>query len=177
MLGEKMKTVLISLLLSIFLSTIALASDDPKWSELNNLFGKKISSPEVKKLVKIHNLLKAAKGDSGSFSPKNMAYSLMFRGNAISTIILKTSPWPEGSGEKHWREFKGELPAKIKRTHLRKDIIEMFGKSHTKKGDTWISEDLKIWIFFNENTGTVDELCISKGHFETPNLQDTRKNE
>ncbi len=150
------------------------AKDDPKWSELNELFGQKITSPKAVSFVTSHELSKAVKGGSGSFHPKNYSYSVMFRRDIVSTVILQVSP-PNGYGEKHWTQFKGELPAKIKRSHLRKDIIKMFGKSHTPKGDTWISGDLEIWIFFNDKTGIIDELYISKAETKTKQMQNKRK--
>lgn len=135
---------------------------DPAWGELSALLGVDVSSPEVKKFVTTHELSESTKGPSGSFTPKHHAYSLLYREARISTINLRVSPRPDGSGEKDWRTFNGTLPAGIEKRHLRKDIIQMFGAPQTPAGDTWTVNGLDLWVFFNSKTGVIDELYVSK---------------
>lgn len=143
---------------------------DPAWNEIRALFGRDVASSEVKKFVATHQLSEITKGPSGSFTPGHHAYSLLYRENRISTVVLRVSAWPEESGEKHWRAFEGDLPAGIRRDHLRKDILALLGEPITKAADTWQADGLELWIFFNRTTGVIDEIYISK---QGPPNQDT----
>jgi hypothetical protein len=155
----------ILILTSLFFITlganVALAADDPKWEELKVLFGLNIESEKVKRVVRTYDLSKAAKGDSGSFTPKHHAYSLMFDRDNISTIVLQVSPWPKGYGDPGWRPYAGDLPSRIKTSSRIKDLITLFGESHTKQGHTWISDGLDIRVLFSDD-GSISELYVSQ---------------
>ena len=153
--------ILISLFFITLGETVALAADDPKWEELKVLFGLNIESEKVKQVVRTYDLSKAAKGDSGSFTPKHHAYSLMFRGNKISTIVLHVSPLPKGYGDPGWLPYAGELPSRIKPSSRLKELITLFGESHTKQGHTWISDGLDIWVHFSDD-GSISSLYVSQ---------------
>ena len=153
--------ILTSLFFITLGATFSLAADDPKWEELSALFGLNIESEKVKKVVQTYNLSKAAKGDSGSFAPKHRAYSLMFDGDKISTIVLHFSPWPNGYGDPGWRPYAGDLPSRIKPSSRIKDLITLFGESHTKQGHRWISDGLDIWVHFSDD-GSISALYVSQ---------------
>jgi hypothetical protein len=153
--------ILTSLFFTMLGATVAFAAEDPKWEELNALFGLNIESEKVKQVVQTYNLSKGAKGDSGSFTPKHQAYTLMFRSDKISTIILQVSPWPKGYGDPGWRPYAGDLPSQIKPSSRIKDLRTLFGESHTKQGHTWISDGLDIWVHFRDD-GSISELYVSQ---------------
>jgi len=157
-----MKTLIIRLTLLISMATVpAHAGVNPTWDELNYLIGKMITSEDVKQFVEAHNLSKSAKGDSGSFTPNNNSYSVMFDGDRVSTIILNVAPWPNNFGDAYWKSFDGDLPAKIQRDHIKPDFIKMFGESHTPQGDAWITDGLEIWVHFNKE-GAISSLYVSQ---------------
>jgi hypothetical protein len=153
--------ILTSLFFITLGATVALGAEDPKWEELKVLFGLNIESEKVKHVVSTYDLSKAAKGDSGSFTPKHRAYSLMFDGDKISTIVLHVSPRPNGYEDPGWGPYAGDLPARIKPSSSLKDLITLFGESHTKQGHTWISDGLDIWVHFNDD-GSIGELYVSQ---------------
>jgi hypothetical protein len=157
-----MKIIILTSLFIITLGVrVAHAAEDPKWEELNALFGRDIESDKVKQIVHTFDLSKAAKGDSGSFTPKHYAYTLMFEGDKISTIILRIAPYPQGYGEPNWRTYAGDLPLRIKPSSRHKDLKALFGKSHTKQGHSWISDGLNIWVRFNDD-GAISEIYMSQ---------------
>ena len=65
------------------------------------------------KLVQKHELKEARKGPSGSFTPDNNAYSILYRRNHVKTIILKVTPIPGGYAQDDWRSFSRALPFKL----------------------------------------------------------------
>jgi hypothetical protein len=71
------------------------AKAQPSLKELRALFGVAVSSPEVSTFVKRYSLKKTAKGEEGSFSPEDQAYSVMFTKHTVSTIVLTSNqgPW------------------------------------------------------------------------------------
>jgi hypothetical protein len=140
--------ILTSLFFITLGATVALAADDPKWEELKVLFGLNIESEKVNHVVRKYDLSKTAKGESGSFTK-------------ISTIVLHVSPWPKGYGDPGWRPYAGDLPSRIKPSSRLKDLITLFGESHTKQGHTWSSDGLDIWVHFSDD-GTISELYVSQ---------------
>ena len=91
-------TTTYAFLLAAVLSIAPLLAEDsaelkaqPNLKELCSLFGVEISAPELSGFVKEYSLKKAAKGSSGSYSPENYAYSIMFRKNKVTTIILQSN--------------------------------------------------------------------------------------
>ncbi len=160
-----MKPLTITLILSLLLSTVTLSSEGPKWSELQNILGKDISSSEVQSLVKSHKLSKSKKHVLAFFRSKDNSFSLTSSKNKIFKIFLRISPWPEEIGKKHWRHFKGALPFNIKRTSLKKDLIKMLGKPDPnghRNGGVWMSGDIEISINFNPKQGQIDSISIFK---------------
>jgi hypothetical protein len=85
----------------------------------------------------------------------------MYRGEKISTIVLHVSPWQKEYGDPGWRPYAGDLPSRIKPSSGIKDLIKLFGESHTKQGHAWISDGLNIWVHFSDD-GSISELYVSK---------------
>ena len=80
----------------------------------------------------------------------------------IRTIILDVLPPPDGYGEKHWTEYKQDLPFGIRPTDMAEQLSERFGKSTSKKGTTWEHNGFRIWAIFSKSSGKLSELYIRK---------------
>ena len=92
-------------LLTLLFSSIATAADHPTWTELAKLHRLPKDSEVVTKFVQEHELKEVTKGPSGSFTPDDYAYSLLYRKNHVKTIILKVAPPSGGYAQDNWRSF------------------------------------------------------------------------
>ena len=70
-------------------------ANHPTLEELTSLLSLEIESDEVQSLVTKFGLGQSQKFDEGSFTAKDQAFTLMFRGNRIDNVIFRASPWPE----------------------------------------------------------------------------------
>lgn len=152
--------VIISGLLSI--SAAGNADESyPAWSELEPLLGKEKDSREVAAVVKKYQLKEATKGPSGSFGPDNHSFSLLYRRNRISTIIVDVLPPPKGYGEPDWTAYQPKLPFGIQKADKRAEFVMRFGRSKSKSGTIFEHKKFEIWAHFRENDGVLSELFIS----------------
>ena len=115
-------------LLTLAASSAVFAADHPALSELTPLLTRAIDSDEIQALVKKYHLKKGYKFDAGSFTPEDHAYTLMFRENRISAIILQALPWPKGYGDANWTTYSHPLPRNLKATDTRKSVEDKLGK-------------------------------------------------
>jgi hypothetical protein len=76
--------------------TLASPNEHPHADQLLGLLGLEISSSSVTNFVAGKTLSKSVKFDSGSFTPPDQAYSLLFHRNQIECVILHSSDWPKG---------------------------------------------------------------------------------
>lgn len=136
------------------------ANDHPAWDELSALYGEKAEGTVVQRFVKTYDLKEATKGLSGSFFPKHNGYTISYRDGAVSTIILKTSPWIEGYGGKDWKPYAHKLPCGIKDRPMLRDLVRRFGPSEFPNTSVWVVNGLRIWAICLDD-GTVSELYIS----------------
>lgn len=137
------------------------AAEHPKWSELGKLFNQAKDSETVASFVKDQSLSEVTKGPTGMFSPDDRAYRLRYDENRISTIIIKVDEWPEDYGEKHWRPYSKKLPAGLSPKDKREQIVKKLGNPVKNRQNTWQHDGLHIWVHFDEEKKTVDELYIS----------------
>ncbi len=156
-----MKRLILSLF-AVLITHLASAAEQPEWNDLDQLFGRPITSKEVIEFVDMHQLRKAAKGDSGSFTAPHQAYSVMFREDIVSTIVLQTTPWPKGYGDPDWTFYKKTLPAGLSPEDSRNVVERKLGAPNTPGGDHWIFGTLEIWVFFNKQESGFNELYVSK---------------
>lgn len=136
-------------------------AEHPTIDELLPLLSQPIESEAVQAVVKKYDLEKGAKGDSGSFRPRDNAYVLMFRENRISTVILQASPYPKGYGEPHWAPYAHALPRNLKPTDSRSDVVKKLGKPTPPGNDHWIDDKLDVWVFFGPKDAFIQELYVS----------------
>ena len=68
------------------------AAEQPDWTALHQLLGKPITAKPVVDFVHTHELRKAAKGTSGSFTAPQQAYSVMFDRDRVRTIGSRFLP-------------------------------------------------------------------------------------
>lgn len=152
----------IAALISLAISSGALAADHPELSELTPLLTRPIESDEVQALVKKYHLRKAVKFDSGSFVSEDQAFSLMFRKDLIDNIILQVSPWPKGYGDANWTTYRQPLPANLKPTDGRKEVEAKLGKP--TGADRWVDKDdktLLLWVHFAKKDAAIEEVWVS----------------
>ena len=79
--------------------------DGVHWATLAKLFNQPKDSPEVARFVEIHGLRESTKGPSGSFTPDDHSYSILYRANRVDTIVFRVSPVLKEHREKHWRRY------------------------------------------------------------------------
>lgn len=153
----------------VFVTSVLRAAERaPSWSELESLFGTPVEGPAVQKFAASHPLDKAAKGDSGSLTPKNQSYSIMFTGNRVDCVILHVGPWPKEYGEPNWVGFENDLPFGLKRLHTRKDVIAVLGEPDTLSGNFWQMNGCELRISFSKSTGLMQEVYVWKKEKNQP---------
>ena len=138
----------------------ASAAEQPDWTALHQLLGKPITAKPVVDFVKTHELRKAAKGTSGSFTAPQQAYSVMFDWDRVQTIVIKVSPWPEGYGEADWTSYDKPLPVGLAPGDGRKAVERKLGSPTDAGGDQWRHRELTIWVFFNQQESAINELYV-----------------
>lgn len=148
--------------LVLITSALRAAETTPSWAELESLFGTPVEGPVLKKFAASHLLTRAAKGDSGSLTPKNQSYSIMFTGNRVDCVVLHVGPWPKNYGESSWTGFENDLPFGLKRLHSRKDVVALLGESDTLSGNFWQMNGCELRISFSKSTGLIQEIYIWK---------------
>ncbi len=149
------------ILLAISVSTTILAADHPELKELAPLLSQPIDSDAVQTVVKKYQLDKTYKFDSGSFTPEDRAYKLMFRENRISNIILRASPWPKGYSDPNWTVYSHPLPSTLNPADSRKDVEGKLGKPTNPGGDRWVKKKVLLWVHFAEGDAAIDEIWVS----------------
>lgn len=149
-----------AVMLMLTMTSAAFAADHPKLDELTPLLGKPIDSDEVQSLVKKYDLRKGYKFDAGSFTSGDEAYSLLFRENRVSAIILRASPWPKGYGEANWTVYSRALPHDLKATDDRKQVENKLGKPTVARGDRWLDGALDVWVHFAEKEAAIEEVWV-----------------
>ena len=148
------------LLVAFLLPTLGMAAEQPDWKELQQLLGKPIASKEVVDFVKTYELKERAKGNSGSFRAPHESYSVMFRQDTVDTIVLHASPWPKGFGDADWTPYAKPLLAGLTPVDGRKEVERKLGAPTKPGGDWWIHGELTIWVIFNKQESSIDELYI-----------------
>ncbi len=148
-------------------------AEHPEWKVLTALLGKRYDSAEMKAFVREHELRSAIKFDSGSFSPNDRAYSVLFRDGRISSIFLRIAPWPKLDGMSDWTPYPRALPARLTARDSRESVIKKLGQptlgnARTDEGrNTWVDHELGIWLIFKDGDGPIEELFLSaKGEKE-----------
>ena len=152
---------LLAALPAFALSSSALAADQPALSELTSLLTQSVASDAVQALVKKYDLREGHKFDSGSFTAKDEAYTLMFRHNRIDAVILRASPWPKGSADANWTTYSNPLPRNLKATDSRKDVEKKLGKPTKPDSDRWTDKTAELWIHFDERGDSIEEVWVS----------------
>ena len=147
-------------LLALLSSSIVAAADHPNWTELAKLHRLPKDSEVVTKFVKEHDLKEVTKGPSGSFTPDDYAYSLLYRRNQVKTIILKVAPPQGGYAQDNWRSFSRGLPYKLTASDGRADVVRKLGQPTKPEGDRWHHDGLEIWVFFDGDESGIIELYI-----------------
>lgn len=138
------------------------AAKEPTVSTLRSLLGHKIEDEAIQTFVDEQRLSKIAKGDSGSYSrisDETGTFSLLFRGNVISRVIVKLMPTKGVSSS-----FKGVLPFQVLRSDTPKDIRKRLAKPQydtiSKDGDGWLVYQLNgsrvIFAFMNNKMYEID---------------------
>jgi hypothetical protein len=143
------------------------AEGHPEWKKLTSFLGEPYDSEVVQNFVRAYSLKSGQKFDEGSFSAIDQAYTLMFRGGKISDIILRVAPFPKGSGDPGWIPYSKPLPGNLLPADRRADVVKKLGQPIPGKGntdrdrDSWVADGVTIWVLFNKDNGSIDELFLS----------------
>lgn len=140
------------------LPALGWAAEQAEWKQLQQLLGKSITAKEVVDFVKTNELEKTDKGGSGSFAERRQSYSVMFRRDSVSTIVIQASPRPKGYGDPGWTHYAKPLPAGLAPSDDRKAVERKLGSS--MGGDWWKHGELTIWVHFNKQESAIDELYV-----------------
>lgn len=132
-----------------------------EWASLAKLFNQPKDSAEVASFVETHGLRESTKGPSGSFTPHDHSYSILYRENRVDTIVLRVSPFPKEHSEKHWRPYTRKLPGKLSPRDGRAAVVERLGDPVKSRRSTWIHRGVYIWVHFDEKQNSIDELFVS----------------
>ena len=154
-----MRYLLLSAML-VFVST-ARAAEHPQWASLAALHGQQKDSKEVVAFVQAHKLDEVTKGPSGSFTPDDNAYSLLYRDNRIKWIVIQASPVPKKYANANWRPYSKALPGGLSPKDGRKDVVKKLGKPTKPDQNRWNHRGLLIWVMFNKEKTAIRELFVS----------------
>jgi len=152
---------ILGLCLFALLSVPAMAGD-PSWTEFDRLFGAPVQGSIVQKFVTDHALSRAAKGDSGSFSPRNQSYAVHFEKNQVNCVILHVGPWSKDYADSNWTGYDGELPFGLQRLFARKDVVGLLGENEVSSSNFWLVGDCELRISFSPSTGLIQEVYVWK---------------
>lgn len=142
----------------------------PAWPVLNALFHQPVDGPLVRDLIRKYDLSRTVKFDSGSYSPSDRSYSLMFDGDRIDCIILHFGPWPAGGGYETWTSYSEPAPFGLLASDDRSDVIRKLGApDEFPKSDTWIFKGYRLMLIFDPKSGKIEEAYISRDDVKTPN--------
>ena len=158
--GSKLSRVF-CLLFALSLGGASHAVEHPSWASFEELLGQEATSAEVVAFAKKNDLSETTKGPSGSFTPRDHAYSLLYRRSKISTIILKVGPFPKDYREPHWKAYGGKLPGGLHPADGRGEVVKKLGKPVDSRKDTWKVGPLHIWVHFNQGEDEINELYVS----------------
>ena len=139
-----------------------LAGEHPTVPLLTGLLKKQKDSKEVSSLVHRYSMSGGFKGDSGSFSSPDQAFTLLVRDNEISAIAVRLKDWPEGYGEKHWKRYVGKVPGNLSGKDGRDAVAKKLGKSVENRKGTWLHRGLYLWVHFDEKGESIEELWMSR---------------
>jgi hypothetical protein len=142
------------------------AADQPLWAELDTLFGQHFDSPPVEDFVRKFGLLDAAKGDSGSYSPRDRSFALMFRGYRIECIVLTVGPRPLNPD---WASYSSALPFGLVASDDRDHVIQKLGDPGHPKSNQWVFHGYLLMLSFDSKTGALEEVYIWKNEHKKPN--------
>ncbi len=147
-------------LLSLLAAPVAVAAEHPVWADLAMLYGQSRDSKAVTKFVREHKLEEITKGPSGSLTPDDHAYSLLYRANRINTVVIKVTPPPNGYAQDNWCSYSETLPCKLVAGDGRPEVVEKLGQPTKPGGDRWCHDGVEVWVFFNDGETGINELYI-----------------
>ena len=142
-------------------SAAQLVTSHPELKELTPLLSRSIDSDQLQAFIAKHHLIKGHKGDSGSFTSEDQAYTLMFRDNRIVNVILKASPWPKGYGDPNWSVYSHPLPSSLSPKDGREDVITKLGKPTQTSGNRWVDNSMVLWVHFQDEGTAIDSVWLS----------------
>ena len=134
----------------------------PSWNEMASLYGIETGAPCVTDFVAKYKLGKVAKGDSGSFSPEDRPYSIMFRQGMIECIIFNIGAWPDKKGYKDWTTYTKPLPFGLAKSDKKSGIIAKIGKPTHPTSDMWVYAGHSLMFIFKEKDASIESIYIWK---------------
>ncbi len=142
-------------------SAAQVVTSHPELKELTPLLSLPIDSEQFQAFEKKYHLEIVHKGDSGSFSSGDQAYTLTFRDNRIVGIILKASPWPKGYGDPNWIAYTHPLPGSLSPNDGREDVIKKLGEPTQDSGNRWVEKSIVLWVHFQDEDTAIDAVWLS----------------
>jgi hypothetical protein len=129
----------------------------PSHADFAALLGQPIESDVVQKFVLRYRLEKSQKFDSGGFRNEEMPFSVLYRENKISRVVIRISNAPA----RHSPCYTAALPHGLKAEDSPEDVIKRLGKpSSQPEQDYLIYDKLKMGVSFFRDTHIMAEIDL-----------------
>jgi hypothetical protein len=144
------------------IAALVSAAEHPEWPALEKLFGEDSQSQVMKDFAAKYELREHTKGPSGGFSPEHQAYSLLYDGGRIGTIIIKLSQWRGTVETQDWQTYSQPVPGGLSSGDDRNAVERKLGQPRKAGGEVWEHGGLELWIHFKEGGVSIDSIYIKK---------------